>query len=1279
MTTFDDRDDELLWDAFRSRWAALADLLLKSGADIDAPIDHGRRMVHLACEARDVNVFTRLVEANADLDVHDDDGSLPLHVACRQNALQIVQTLTSGDSIKAQAMMASRDEELRTPLWYACAGGHAAIVQALFDRAGSHLVNESDADGNSPLLIASQNSHTHVVEMLLEHGANVDTKNKENVTPLLAALQVPRITEHVFDVVRTLYHANAALPSTEEFDDACKNLPSTEKASLKLCFEQWELGVRAGSSDATRVPFETFQRGIEALKTYFKDMSSSDRVVNRHKICIVGQSEFGKTSLLKSLVTNRPDVTHFFVRTIGIDLIEWQFARPPALASRASVRMMQNAPHAGSSAAPRRVEVQHATVWDFAGQDVYKATHAVFFTKHTLFLLCIDLSLYARKLEEAHSAPRSKRERIMNEFVKENVLCWLRLIFARQPDARVVLVGTKADLLEFRDRPINEVKTDLNVRLKQWKNAFKREIDLEIDRIRSPNSSQSNLLVSSRDAKMLEDLKTNLDEVVPKRWVLSSSRNEAGLMRARREIEAIIASNDRGVLIPETFSKVVDQITRMRKEAYQLLEGSKAWLEALIVPSAELMKNLCLSIDNLEIDKCDEILRQLHELGDVLWFEHHDVGYLRDAIILAPKILIEYIRYVVNHEHLDENIKGRDDDQQRHLLQIRREGIVAPEFLRGLRYWDNSDDDVTLSLKRLLQSFQLAYPHESAEMTLQSSIVVPVFWNLHTTTQPRPLSKTDLPYATHLCWEFEFLDDIPSTLFLHLAAESHAPECERDVRDGYIQAKQGGVFISRISIPRDEFGVSQKIVRLEVLAPTADDAWIKMRFYCCAMEKVLMGYPGVQVVRYVAEGLSRNRQRYQVNVALDKMARQAHLNGDFTPDLAEFSWLPADMDWYIHKLWENPTEFSKFRMLKSVAEQTQRIEDTVRACQRMAMATDRERQFPALWTVERARHMGDDVMNVRFYSDLTGVCHHDPLRIKVPDDLWVKYNNVIKFGMSIMSNVVPSAVTLPVLKVVVDDSVSAMKRAVMARLEASADIHSLLHKYDFNEQTGDVRVNGGDEGVHPDEAIKLLERLVSLAGEDARDISRLTNLERRYTKAGAIIWGHKVELDACGDVIQPKDARPRFATRDSSHAAVDHEKRRLTLKVTAATGSVVTQWTAKYFCEWHIVSSRKSLVCKTLAPPVDQRGRADWTSVAVNLGEFSTQKLLQECALELHIKRNRFLLGAKTEAQCRLPLSDVLPADLNNDCVVDFALRNTNIQVRGSLKLAGQRPAGSFA
>ncbi|KAJ0404158.1 hypothetical protein P43SY_008716 [Pythium insidiosum] len=1245
MTISAGPDEVLLWNAFRSRWSALAELLLSSGAGIDAPISHGRRMVHLACESRDVNVFQRLVDANASLDLVDDDGSLPLHVACRQNALRIVQTLTSGNPDKALVMMEARDEEQRTPLWYACAEGHASVVQALFDRAGDHVVNEPDA---------------------------------ANETPLLAALRAPRITEQVFDVVRTLYHANSPLPTAEEFDAACSELPSNERDALKLCLEQWEIGVRAGSNDATRVPFETFHRGVDALQTYFQDMSSSDRVVNRHKICIVGQSEFGKTSLLRSLVTNRPDVTHFFIRTIGIDLLEWQFTRPPALATRSSVRMLQNTPGAGGGAQQRRVEIQHATVWDFAGQDVYKATHAVFFTKHTLFLLCIDLSLYSRKLEEAHSAPRSKRERIMNEFVKENVLCWLRLIFARQPDARVVLIGTKADLLDFKDRPINEVKMDLDVRLQQWKNAFKKEIDLEIDRVRSPSNSQTNLLTASKDVKTLEDLKTNLDEVVPKRWVISSSRSEGGLHRARREIEAIIAANDRGVLIPETFSKVVDQISAMRREAQKLPEGSREWLEALIVPVTDLTKSLCLSIENLEIDKCDEILHLLHELGDVLWFQQHDVGFLRDAVILAPKILIEYIRYVVNHEHLDDNIKGKNDEQQRYLLEIRSEGRVAPGFLRELRYWQNSDKDVTLSLKRLLQSFQLAYPHESDEMTMDSSIIVPVFWNLHATVKPQPLSKMDLPYSTHLCWEYEFLDDVPSTLFLHLAAESYAPGCLRQVRDGYIQVKQEDAFVSRISIPRDELGVPQRIVRLEVLAPSADDAWIKLRFYCCAMEKVLMGYPGVQVVRYVTEGSTR--KRHQVSVALDKMARQAHLNGLFTEDLAEFSWLPADMDWFIHKSWENPTAFAQYRLLKGVAEQTSRIEETVRACQRMAMATDRERQFPALWTVERTRHMGEDVMRVRFHSDLTGVCHHEPLRIKVPDELWVKCSKLIKVGLSIMSNVVPNAVTLPVLKVVVNDSVTAMTRAVGEHLVTCADVHSLLHKYDFNEQTGDVRVNGGDEGMHPDEAVKLLEKLVTLAGEEARDISQLTNLERRYTKAGTIIWGHRDELDSCGDVIQPKDALPPATSRGesgSSPSTTVDEKRRLVIKVTSASGPVVAQWTPKYLCDWQVVSGGRSLVCKTLAPPVNEKGRADWTSVTVNLGEFSVQRLVQDYAIELTVKRNRFLLGSKIVTQCRLPLSQVLSGDLDPESVVDFKLSNSDIQLSGHLKLSTQRPAGS--
>jgi ankyrin repeat protein len=72
----------------------------------------------------------------------------------------------------------------------AARSGDSAAVQQLLRRGllqkGAN-VNIADADGNTPLILASEKDHTDVVKVLVAAGAKIDAANKEGATPLLLA------------------------------------------------------------------------------------------------------------------------------------------------------------------------------------------------------------------------------------------------------------------------------------------------------------------------------------------------------------------------------------------------------------------------------------------------------------------------------------------------------------------------------------------------------------------------------------------------------------------------------------------------------------------------------------------------------------------------------------------------------------------------------------------------------------------------------------------------------------------------------------------------------------------------------------------------------------------------------------------------------------------------------------------------------------------------------------------------------------------------------------
>mmetsp|Transcript_26377 Transcript_26377/g.51580 ORF Transcript_26377/g.51580 Transcript_26377/m.51580 type:complete len:139 (+) Transcript_26377:2-418(+) len=74
----------------------------------------------------------------------------------------------------------ARDSEMRTPIHWACAGGHSEIAQILIDN-GCDLT-AVDSKGNTPLHYATGYSQPDLARILLDAGAPTDVKNKNGKT-----------------------------------------------------------------------------------------------------------------------------------------------------------------------------------------------------------------------------------------------------------------------------------------------------------------------------------------------------------------------------------------------------------------------------------------------------------------------------------------------------------------------------------------------------------------------------------------------------------------------------------------------------------------------------------------------------------------------------------------------------------------------------------------------------------------------------------------------------------------------------------------------------------------------------------------------------------------------------------------------------------------------------------------------------------------------------------------------------------------------------------------
>jgi ankyrin repeat protein len=179
-------------------------LLLEKGADLTIPDDDGSTPLNAAASDGHLEVVKLLLEKGADLTVSNHDGSTPLHRAAANGHIEVVKLLLDkGANINAQGgvygnalevasfkghldllkFLISRlnttlqceDRYGRTLLWWAAAGGNAAIVETLI-RQYNFDPRVSDRLGRTPFWIATKKGHDAVSKLLWEECGEAGTE-----------------------------------------------------------------------------------------------------------------------------------------------------------------------------------------------------------------------------------------------------------------------------------------------------------------------------------------------------------------------------------------------------------------------------------------------------------------------------------------------------------------------------------------------------------------------------------------------------------------------------------------------------------------------------------------------------------------------------------------------------------------------------------------------------------------------------------------------------------------------------------------------------------------------------------------------------------------------------------------------------------------------------------------------------------------------------------------------------------------------------------------------
>ncbi|KAE9006079.1 hypothetical protein PF010_g12404 [Phytophthora fragariae] len=1165
--------------------------LLFDGADPNATFPSGSfgqkvSLLYTAVDKGAVNMVTLLLDNGATADGSDDIEVLPpLLAAVKRDNLELVQLLRSrGANVnKSFTLTLAADSEVTRTILFELPS--AEVFNFLLEeRANVHV---KDSCERTPLHEHAANWKEDTARLLIESGADVNALDENNDTPLDAAISSLWIWSEDFIRVCHLLLANhAEVPwgdPNEYFSS--RNKPEYFSASMMPRIQlahEWAQQRDSGAKDLTPMPVEIFEEGPQAISDFFKKMNQSlgitplqnktkrdvgrqhklasratkggarqvarsgsfvrtpeghqwsqhskgielQNTLYRSKVCVVGPSQWGKTSFIKSFTTGSSTLEDKDVRTIGIDQFPWSF------------------------------EVQTDTgdceyqvsFWDFAGQEEYRASHTLFYSSRTLYLLCVNIDLYSKTLRAAamDSADQPLDNNVMDTFVELHLFKWVRMICAHHPQAEFAFLGTKADLVQYDPKKIRDIQQDVVSR-------FKLNIRRMKDRVERAlmDAQNDRLEIQERDAtaetKELDEKIAGCEEILRKQpvllsqeFIIFSSADMKYKTTAIGKMKALMLMSGRAVELPPSYAELLKYTQQKRVSGQQNHMQIQEQVDTAFLPVKAFVDSVVQS-SQLSIPK-DEVLgalHLLHDTGDILWFDGvSDAQLLQERLFLDPMLVIDFIRQIINHKIAP---------------NAALDGAVRHSVLQSLPYWKDVSTSTTHQLKLLLLHLHLAYPAGKAtKISWNSDLVVPVYWKLAPGTSESKDFPTEEDKAAGLTervrWEYSFEPAIPENLFEKLAVVTYSPSLlfERS----YTRSS----FIDRVAdkcsalVDKDAGSEGAPCtLSITVVARERTLAWKHLVWYCMNLENLLRTYPGLLVTRSTVNPRGRY---YDVDQLLSDQDHVKQLIAGTNQEI-----LPFDMQWYTNKSCElQPVTFTDIeaadlatqpkistsasttqgdisdRSIERICEQFKANADLVMRGQ-IALITgmNNKAKFPSLWTLEYQGFEEEDqgfiaaatkkvttTVVVKFRSDLTGKCHHDGIPISVAKEVFAgRFGECLKVGLTLLSAAVPDFLGINVVDVITDEC--------KEQLDRSMEFHGALKRSGVAENlaAGPQHMDE-NRALSPSEILDLLRRLLEIHNKNfqTEDIPQLSGLTCGImVNPTRYIWASRDEIREYGDRI----------------------------------------------------------------------------------------------------------------------------------------------------------------
>lgn len=214
------KNDDMATTLHWVRNAEIAEMLIGKGLDVNAKDKKGTTPLHCAAfgETEKADVAALLIEKGAQVNAADSKGRTPLLHAAIFGHIKTAELL-----IKKGASLEGKD--MFSPLHAAAGRGNLEIVLLLINNGAN--VNSRDDRGETPLHHASR-EHAESVELLIKKGADVNVPDQGGATPLHNAVYADNMK-----IAELLVKAGADLKAEDEEEGRLTPLECAKSEEMK--------------------------------------------------------------------------------------------------------------------------------------------------------------------------------------------------------------------------------------------------------------------------------------------------------------------------------------------------------------------------------------------------------------------------------------------------------------------------------------------------------------------------------------------------------------------------------------------------------------------------------------------------------------------------------------------------------------------------------------------------------------------------------------------------------------------------------------------------------------------------------------------------------------------------------------------------------------------------------------------------------------------------------------------------------------------------------------